>query len=96
MVTKTSALEEFIICHYWYLKDKILNFSCFFVIDIMMYYWLWTVAIHDIDYCCIINRISKSEAINLLDNANKSKKSESSWIFFHFNIKNGQKFFYIQ
>ena len=32
--------------------------------------------IQDVQYCCIINRISKSEAMGLLDNANINEKSE--------------------
>ena len=29
------------------------------------------------DYCCIISRISKSEAINLMQNTNLTKKSRN-------------------
>ena len=31
--------------------------------------------IHGADYCCILNRISKSEAVNLLQKADLSLKS---------------------
>ena len=31
---------------------------------------------HGVDYCCIINGISKCEAIYLLENADLSKKSD--------------------
>ena len=38
---------------------------------------------HGVDYCCIINGISKCEAIYLLENADLSKKSDhyETWIF---------------
>ena len=34
-----------------------------------------TLNIHGVDYCCIINRITKSETVNLLRSVDLSKKS---------------------
>ena len=36
-----------------------------------------TLNIRDVDYCCIINGIRKSEAKNLLQNVDLSKKGET-------------------
>ena len=33
--------------------------------------------IHDVDYCCIVDGISKNKAINVLKNTELSKSSES-------------------
>ena len=41
------------------------------------------------DYCCIISRISKSEAINLMLNINLTKKSGTLIIKFIITYKNG-------
>ena len=35
--------------------------------------------IQGIDYCCMIKGISKSEAVNLLQNANSNKKTRILW-----------------
>ena len=46
---------------------------------LMMYMDLSDIAILNIkgaDYCCIISRISKSEAINLMQNIDLTKKAE--------------------
>ena len=75
-VNKTSALKECDICHYWYCLDKGLKFQlkiCNRYHDLlMMSANLNDIAILNIngfDYHCIINGINKSEAANLLQNA---------------------------
>ena len=81
-VNKTSALKQSDICHYWYFLDKVFKFhpdvcnACHDVL--MMSVNLDNIAILNIqgvDYCCIINRISKSDAVNLLQNADLTKNS---------------------
>ena len=72
-VNKTSASEEYNICHYWYFLDKEFRFQPY--IDngchdvLIMSISLNDIAILNIngaDYSCIINGISKSDAANLL------------------------------
>ena len=81
-VNKTSASKECDICHYWYF----LNYSFTFQPNVcnrrhellMMYMNLSNINILNIKgsyYCCIINLMSKNEAINLLQNADLTKKS---------------------
>ena len=72
-VNKTSASKEFIICHYWYFLDKIFKFQsdvCNGCHDILiMSLILNNIAILNIcgvDYQCIPNGISKTEAMILL------------------------------
>ena len=73
---KASASKECGICHYWYFLDKGFKFpldvcnGCHDVL--MMSMSLRDIAVLNIngaDYRCVINRISKSEARNLLQNA---------------------------
>ena len=62
-VNKTRDSKECDICHYWY---------CYF-------YWYCDIAILNIksaDCCCVISRISKSEAINLMQSTDLTKKAE--------------------
>ena len=79
---KTSASKECAICHYQYFLDKCFEFQqdifngCHNVL--MMCSNLNDIAILNIcsvDYCCIINGVSKIDAINLLKNADLTKKS---------------------
>ena len=83
-VNKTSASKECDVCHYWYF----LNFSFKFQPNVcnrchtllMMSVNLTNIAILNIkrsDYCCIISLISKNGVINLLQNDDLSKKSET-------------------
>ena len=74
-VTKTSASKVCITCHYWYFLDKRFKFqpdvwkSCCGIL--MMSNNLNGITILNIwgvDYHSIINRISKSEPINLSKN----------------------------
>ena len=70
---KTSALKQCIICYYHYFLDKGFTFQsdvwnkCHDLLmmsinlnDITILY------IHYVDYCCVVNEINKSEAVNLL------------------------------
>ena len=75
-VNKTSASKECDICHHWHFLDKGFKFQpdvckgCHNVL--MMPIKLNDIAILNIrgvDYRCIINRISKNDAVNLLQSA---------------------------
>ena len=72
-VNKISKPKECDICHYWYFLDngfKIQADVCNGCHDVLMMYMdLTDIAIlnmHGADYRCIISRIIKSEAINLI------------------------------
>ena len=73
-VNKTSASKECDICHYWHFlnegfKFQQPNFSNRCHDLSMMFANLSDIAILSIEgdyYCCIISRISKNEAINLM------------------------------
>ena len=79
-VHKTSASKECIICHYWYFLDKAFRFQLavcngchdilFTSIDINN---ITVLNIYGLYYRCIINGINKSEAMSLLQNAEKIK-----------------------
>ena len=82
-INKTSTLKECDICHYWYF----LNYSFKFQTNVcnrclnllMMFMNLSGIAILNIkgsDYRCIVSLISKNEAINLMQNADLTKKAE--------------------
>ena len=74
-VNKTSESKECDICHYWYFLNKGFNFQsyiCSICHDLVML----SMSLSDIvilnikgaDYRCIFSGISKSEAINLMQN----------------------------
>ena len=79
-VNKISASKEYNVCHYWYFVNysfkfqlNVCNRSDFLMISVN----LSVVAILNIkgsDYYCIIRLISKNEAINLLQDADLTKK----------------------
>ena len=78
---KTSASKNAIFCHYWYSSDKGFKFQrhvCNRFHDVlMMSINLNDIAILNInsaDFCCIINGISISDALNLLKKADLAKK----------------------
>ena len=82
-VNKSSLSKECDICHYWYYLDKEFKLEsyvfngCYDVL--MMSVNLSNIAILNIkgaDYCCIINEISKSDAINLPQNADLTEVRE--------------------
>ena len=69
---KTSVSKECIICHYWYLLDEEFKFQpsvfkgCHYILMMSMNLQeIGVLNIFSVDYLCIINEISKSEAINL-------------------------------
>ena len=81
-VNKTSASKECDIYHYWYFLNYSFTFHlnvCYRCQDLsMMSVNLSDVAILNIKgsyYRCIITLISKNEAINLMKNADLTKKS---------------------
>ena len=74
-INRTNESKECDICHYWYFLNKSFKFQpnvCNGCHDlIMMSTKLRDITILNIkgsDYCCIISGISKSEAINLMQN----------------------------
>ena len=81
-MNKTSESKECEICHYWYFLDKGFKFRlnvCNWCHDLLMSMNLSDKNILHIkwaDHCCIVNRISKSEAINLMENTDLTKKGE--------------------
>ena len=64
-VNKTSASKECTISQYCYFHNK-LPMSGFAILNI-----------RSVDYCCIIKRVNKSKAINLLQSANLDQKHRS-------------------
>ena len=79
---KTSASKECDVCHYWYFLNYSLKFqpnACNRCHSLSM----MSVNLSDIDilnikgsvYRCIISLISKNQAINLLQNADLTKKT---------------------
>ena len=80
-INKTSALKEYDICHYWYFLDKVFKFQqyicngCHNVLMISINFNDFAVLNTDgADYCYIINRTSERDALNLLKNADLTKK----------------------
>ena len=79
-INKTSASKECHICHYWYFLDKgfkLQQYVCKSCHDVLMSVNLNNIAILNInsaDYRCIINGISKSDAVNLLQNTNLTEE----------------------
>ena len=66
-LAKSNNSKECMICHYWFFnhgfkfQDSVCNGCCVFTIAI--------ITIKNVDYRCIIHHISKSDAINLLENS---------------------------
>ena len=80
-INRTSASKECDICHYCYFLNKRFKFQAYVLNRchdlVVMYMNLSDIAILNIkgsDYRCIISRISKNEAINLIQNADLTKK----------------------
>ena len=80
-VNKTSASKECDICHYWYFLNYSFKFQpnvCNRCHDLLMMSMnLSDIAILNIkgsDYRCIISLISKSEAINVMQNVDLTEK----------------------
>ena len=80
-VNKTSEWKECDICHYWYFLNKGFKFQsyvCNRCHNLLMCLKLSNIAIltiKDADYCGIISRISKTQAIKLTQNFDLTKKS---------------------
>ena len=81
-INKSSASKECDICHYWHFLSKGFIFqtnACNKYHDLsLMSMNLSNIAIlkiKNVDYCCIINGIGKSEAIKLLQNIDLTEKS---------------------
>ena len=81
-VSKTSESKECNICYYWHFLKKGFKFQpnvCNKCHDLLM----TSMNLHDIavlnlkgsDYCCIISKIRKSEAMNLVQNIDLTEKS---------------------
>ena len=81
-INKAIASKEGDICHYWCFLNKGCKFQpyvCNKCHDLFMYMNLSNIAILNIkasDCCCIISRISNSEARNLLQNIHLTEKVE--------------------
>ena len=82
-INKASPSKEYDICHYWYFLNnrfKFQTYACNRCHDLlMMYMKLSNIAILKIknaDCCCISTRISKSKAINLIQNIDLTEKIE--------------------
>ena len=67
-INKTSALKGCDICHYLYFLDKGFNHNLSAIAFLNINY---------VDYRCIITRINKSEAINLLQKVDLNENSET-------------------
>ena len=82
-VNKTSGSKECDICHYWYFLNGGFTFQpnvCDGCHDLLMMSMnLTDIAILNMkvaDYCCIISVISKSEAMNFVQNIDLIEKPE--------------------
>ena len=82
-VNKTKRIKKCNICGNWYILNKGFKFQqniCYRCHDLLMMSMnLHNIAILNIkgaDYRCIISGISKPEAINLMQNADLTKKAE--------------------
>ena len=83
---KTSSSKECNICHYWYFLDKRFQLQpcgCNGFQDVLMMSMIISnIPFSNIigaDYCCIIIRISKSEAADLLQKADLYVKGRKLW-----------------
>ena len=81
-VSKTSTSKKCDICHYWYFLDKGFKFQPYVWNgchdELMMSMNLSDIAIlniNGVNYPCIINGISKSEAVNITQKSNLTKKN---------------------
>ena len=83
-VNKTNKSKECHIFHYWYFLDKGFKFQrdvcnlCHNVLMISMSLSNTAILnIKGVDYCCIINLIWKSKAVNLLQKADLKERSKT-------------------
>ena len=88
-VNRTSTSPEYDICHYWYFLNYSFKFQpnvCNICRDLFMSLNLSNIAIlkvENADYCSIITRISKKEAVNLLENIDLTEKVENYKTKYH-------------
>ena len=82
-VNKTSVSKKCDICHYWYFLDNGFKFQpyllnrCHDLLMSMIFSNIAFLKIKNPDYDCVITGISKSEAINLMQNIDSNEKSET-------------------
>ena len=73
--TKSNKSKECMICHYWLFnqgfkfQDSVCNDCHDLKILSVNINDIATISIKNVDYCCIIHNITKSEAINLLESS---------------------------
>ena len=73
--TKSNKSEGCMICHYWFFNHglKFQDSVCNRFHDLTMFSVqksdIAIITVKNVDYCCIIHKSSKSEAINLLENS---------------------------
>ena len=100
-INKASSSKECDICHYCYFVDKGFNFQPYIcsgchdvLVKSMNLSDIATLKINDIDYRCIIIRISKSEAINVTQYVDLSDKKQNITKYKNLfsYIKMGKKF----
>ena len=71
-LAKSNRSKECMICHYWFFnhrlkfQDSVWNDLTMLSVNINH---IAIITVKNIEYCCIIHKISKSEAINLLKNS---------------------------
>ena len=74
-VAKSNNIKEYIVCHYWYCNYgfKFQNLVCNGCHDLTMLLLnlsdIALITVKSVDYCCIIHDISKSNAIQFLENS---------------------------
>ena len=80
-INKTSVLKKCNICHYWNILEKRFKFQQHVFNryhDILMMSinlnYIGILSINIADSCCLVNEICKSDALNLMQNANLKKK----------------------
>ena len=81
---KTNESKEYDICHYWYFLNKRFKSQshtcnkCHNLVMISINHSDMAILnIQGVDYCCIISRIIKSEAINLMQNIDLTEKDKT-------------------
>ena len=73
-LAKSNNSKEYMICHYWFsnhgfkFQDDVCNGCHDFTMLSVNISNIAIMTVKNVDYCCIICNISKSEAINLLKN----------------------------
>ena len=92
-LNKTGTSKECDICHYWYLLNKGFKFQpniCNRCHDLLMRFMnlsnIVILSIKGSDYRCIISRISKNQAINLMQNTDSTKKMKNKNLLSNINM----------